>query len=131
MDIVVVELKGGIADFPLLIQTVDGLLADGERRLVLDLGTLPFMNSSALGYLIKVRQHLGERGGSLALARVQQAIRNILAVTNLESLFALHETVEGAVAALHAERPATQIRRHEVLRGPVPSPRPPGSRPER
>ena len=100
MDIVVVELKGGISDFPLLIHTVDGLIADGERRIVMDLGSLPFMNSSALGYLIKVRSILLERGGQLALVRLQQAIRNILVVTNLESLFALYDSAEAAVAGL-------------------------------
>jgi anti-sigma B factor antagonist len=100
MDIVVVELKGGIADFPLLIQTVDGLIADGERRLVLDLGSLPFMNSSALGYLIKTRSVLQERGGQLGLARLQTAIRNILVVTNLESLFHLYDTADAAVKGL-------------------------------
>jgi anti-sigma B factor antagonist len=125
MDIVVVELKGGIADFPLLIQTVDGLIADGERRLVLDLGSLPFMNSSALGYLIKTRSQLIERGGQLALARLQQAIRNILVVTNLESLFQLYDTADAAVAGLGRIAaaqghpvPATgpNVKRHEVRR---------------
>jgi len=125
MDIVVVELKGGIADFPLLIQTVDGLINDGERRIVLDLGSLPFMNSSALGYLIKTRSVLLERGGQLALARLQQAIRNILVVTNLESLFALYDTADLAVKALehHAHSQGVSvppagpnIKRHEVKR---------------
>jgi anti-sigma B factor antagonist len=125
MDIVVVELKGGIADFPLLIQTVDGLIADGERRLVLDLGSLPFMNSSALGYLIKTRSMLLERGGQLALSRLQQAIRNILVVTNLESLFQLYDSSEAAVKGL-GQLAAAQghpvpaagpnVKRHEVRR---------------
>ncbi|MFM8980041.1 MAG: STAS domain-containing protein [Planctomycetia bacterium] len=100
MDIAVVELKGGIADFPLLIQAVDGLMADGHTRIVIDLGTLPFMNSSALGYLIKTRATLVNRGGQLGLARLQQAIRNILAVTNLESLFACYDSVDSAVMDL-------------------------------
>jgi|GEM_PF-6317655 len=125
MDIVVVELKGGISDFPLLIQTVDGLIADGERRIVMDLAALPFMNSSALGYLIKTRSILLERGGQLALVRLQQAIRNILVVTNLESLFALFDSAEAAVESLGKQAaaqghpvPATgpNVTRREVRR---------------
>ena len=125
MDIVVVELKGGISDFPLLIQTVDGLLADGERRIVLDLGALPFMNSSALGYLIKTRSILLERGGQLGLARLQQAIRNILVVTNLESLFALYDSADAALAGLTQQAAAQghavpttgpNVKRREVKR---------------
>ncbi|MFM8385283.1 MAG: STAS domain-containing protein [Planctomycetia bacterium] len=100
MDIVIVELKGGIADFPLLIQAVDGLVADGHTRIVLDLGALPFMNSASLGYLIKTRAALVGRGGQLALARLQPVIRNILSVTRLESHFACHDSVDAAVQEL-------------------------------
>lgn len=110
MDVVVVEFEGGIEQFPRLIQTVDGLVADGERRLVIDLHHLPFINSAALGYLIKVRQTLDELKGQLALVRVQPAIRNILTVTNLAPLFSQHESVDAALVAWgvhgHAHPPA-------------------------
>ena len=52
MDVVVISFDGGIEDFPLLIQSVDGLIADGTRHLAIDLHTLPFINSAALGYLL-------------------------------------------------------------------------------
>lgn len=100
MDIVVVEFEGGIDQFPRLIQTVDGLVADGERRLIIDLGTLPFINSAALGYLVKTQQTLNEMKGQLGLVRVQQAIRNILTVTHLMPLFSLHDSVDSAVKAM-------------------------------
>src|SRR5262245_21551272 len=100
MDIVVVEFEGGIEQFPRLIQTVDGLVADGERRLVIDLGTLAFINSAALGYLVKTQQTLNELKGQLGLVRVQQAIRNILTVTHLLPLFSLFDSVDAAVKAL-------------------------------
>lgn len=100
MDISVVEFEGGIDQFPRLIQTVDGLLADGERRLVIDLGSLPFINSAALGYLVKTQQFLAEHHGRLALVRVQQAIRNILTVTHLLSMFSLFDGVDAAVHAI-------------------------------
>lgn len=105
MDIVVVEFEGGIEQFPRLIQTVDGLLADGERKLVIDLGTLPFINSAALGYLVKTQQTLNDLKGRLGLVRVQQAIRNILTVTHLLPLFSLFDSVDGAVKSLGGELP--------------------------
>ena len=100
MDIVVVEFEGGIDKFPRLIQTVDGLIADGEKRVVLDLATLAFINSAALGYLIKTQQNLQDQGGKLALVRVQPAIRNILTVTSLSAMFPHFDTVEKAVEHL-------------------------------
>src|SRR5688572_22228659 len=87
MDIAVVEYEGGIDEFPQLVQTVDNLISDGANRLVIDLATLPFINSSALGYFIRVLRTLEEKGGELTLARVQPAIRNILQITNLDDLF--------------------------------------------
>jgi anti-sigma B factor antagonist len=119
MDIVVVEFEGGIDQFPRLIQTVDGLIADGERRLVIDLGTLPFINSAALGYLVKTQQTLNEMKGKLGLVRVQQAIRNILTVTHLMPLFSLHDSVDAAVKSLGGHphdaaavgAPAPQVKR--------------------
>ena len=114
MDIVVVEFEGGIDKFPRLIQTVDGLLADGEKRLVLDLATLAFINSAALGYLIKTQQHVTEQGGKLALVRVQPAIRNILTVTSLTSMFPNFDTVEKAVAALGGDAKGPQVKRRPL-----------------
>ena len=105
MDIVVVEFEGGIDQFPRLIQTVDGLLADGERKLVIDLATLPFINSAALGYLVKTQQTLNDLKGRLALVRVQQAIRNILTVTHLMPLFSLFDSVDAAVKSLGGQLP--------------------------
>lgn len=108
MDVVVIEFEGGIDEFPRLIQTVDGLLADGELRLVLDLHSLPFMNSSALGYLIKIQQVLRELHGQLALVGVQPAILNILSVTNLDSLFRIFPSVDKALEewGVHGHAPA-------------------------
>lgn len=107
MDVVVVEFEGGIEEFPRLIQTVDLLLADGERRLILDLHQLPFMNSAALGYLIKTQQTLNTMHGQLGLAGVQPAIRNILTVTHLDQLFRMYPSVEKALEdwGVHAHLP--------------------------
>ena len=115
MEIVVIEFEGGIDDFPHLIQTIDNLIADGTRRLAVDLHTLPFINSAALGYLIRASKSMEEKGGEFALARVQPAIQRILSMTNLEDLFPAFETVEEAVAYLGGDPEAppdvSQVRR--------------------
>jgi anti-anti-sigma factor len=100
MDVTVIEYDGGIDEFPLLIQTVDNLVADGCRHLVVDLAPLPFINSAALGYLIKVSKTLQAVGGGFALARVQPAILNVIDLANLAPLFPSYPTVEAAVKSL-------------------------------
>jgi anti-anti-sigma factor len=100
MDVVVITFDGGIEDFPLLIQSVDGLIADGTRHLAVDLHALPFINSAALGYLLKAQKTMERQGGELALARLQPAIQQILEMTNLDVVFPAFETVEEAIGYL-------------------------------
>jgi anti-sigma B factor antagonist len=108
MDVVVISFDGGIQDFPVLIQSVDGLLSEGTRHLAIDLHTLPFINSAALGWLIKAQRGMEQQGGELALARLQPAIQQILEMTNLDVVFPSFETVEEAISYLggDAEKPA-------------------------
>ena len=79
------------------MKTTMNLVANGTRRLVIDLNTLPFINSAALGYLLTARKALEDQGGELVLARVQPAIVNILEMTELDGIFPAFESVEEAV----------------------------------
>jgi anti-sigma B factor antagonist len=99
-DVIVIGFDGGIQDFPVLVQTLDGLVADGHRRIALDLGSLPFINSAALGYLVKAAKHLHDRDGRMALFRVQPAVRTILAMTQLDEVFSVFGTEAEAVTNL-------------------------------
>lgn len=119
MDVVVISFDGGIEDFPMLIQSVDNLIADGTRHLVIDLHGLPFINSSALGYLIKAQKSMEREGGDLALARLQPAILQILEMTNLDAIFPAFETVDEAVGYMGGDvtssdtEGAKPVRKHE------------------
>jgi anti-sigma B factor antagonist len=99
-DVVVIAFDGGIQDFPVLIQTLDGMIADGQRHFAIDLASLPFINSAALGYLVKAYKHLQAEGGELALCSVQPAIATILEMTQLDQVFPVFATEEEAVAYL-------------------------------
>lgn len=100
MHVVVITFDGGIEDFPVLIQSVDTLIEDGTRHLAIDLHTLPFINSAALGYLIKAQKSMERQGGELALARLQPALQQILEMTNLDVVIPAFETVDEAVSYL-------------------------------
>lgn len=97
MSIVVITFDGEIEDFPVLVQSIDNLIASGTKRLVLDLESLPFINSAALGYLIKVQKSMQERGGEVVLSRLRPALENILHMTQLDQVFPAFETNEEAI----------------------------------
>ncbi|MDJ0521489.1 MAG: STAS domain-containing protein [Planctomycetota bacterium] len=119
MDVVVISFDGQIDDFPILVQSVDNLITDGTRHMVIDLHTLPFINSAALGYLIKAQKSMEREGGEMALARVQPAIQNILEMTALDQVFPTFEDVDEAVAYLGGDTSEAtaegkrSVRRHE------------------
>lgn len=97
MDVVVIEFDGEIEDFPILIQTVDNLIASGTRNLVLDLEGLPFINSAALGYLIRAQKTMERECGEIVLSRLEPALLKILEMTSLDEIFPAFETVEEAI----------------------------------
>ncbi len=100
MTITLLTFEGGIEDFPSLVQTLDGLVDEGGQRVALDLSSLPFINSAALGYLLKAHQGLTAKEGELALCAVQPAIANILQMTQLDQIFPHFKTPEEAITYL-------------------------------
>lgn len=100
MEVTVLSFDGQIDDFPALIQAVDGLLETHVKRLVIDLHGLPFINSAALGYLVKVNSELSADGGELALCQLQPALARIFEMTQLDQIFPTFQDVDEAVAYL-------------------------------
>lgn len=99
-EAVLVHFDGAIGDFPLLIQALDGLIADGTRRIAVDLSTLAFINSAALGYLVKAHKTLAEKGGRLALVRLTPGLKNLLQMTALDEVLTVVEDDAAALEAL-------------------------------
>lgn len=97
MSTVVINFDGEIEDFPLLVQSIDNLVAGGTNRIVLDLDTLPFINSAALGYLIKVQKTLRKLDGEVVLSRLRPGLENVLAMTQLDAVFPSFESTDDAV----------------------------------
>ena len=68
------------------------------ERLVVDLGEVSFLDSTALGVLIEARGKLSNRRSFLLAAPGLEA-RRALEVSGLDRHFELHETVDGALDA--------------------------------
>jgi anti-sigma B factor antagonist len=68
------------------------------ERLVVDLGDVSFLDSTALGVLIEARGKLSNRRSFLLAAPGLEA-RRALEVSGLDRHFELHETVDGALVA--------------------------------
>lgn len=80
-----------------LKETIDDLVQKGNTQLVIDLGSVNHLNSTALGLLVSTHSNYAKRGGAVKLARVEKRINNILVITKLSMVFEVHENVEKAL----------------------------------
>ena len=72
--------------------------AAAPERLVVDLGEVEFIDSTALGVLIETRTKLKNRDGFL-LAAPGLETRRALQISGLDKLFTVHDTVPEALGA--------------------------------
>jgi anti-sigma B factor antagonist len=72
--------------------------ARAPERIVVDLGEVEFIDSTALGILIETRTKLDNRGGFM-LAAPGLETRRALQISGLDKLFTVHDTVPEALLA--------------------------------
>ena len=72
--------------------------AQAPERIVVDLGEVEFLDSTALGVLIETRTRLDNRDG-LVLAAPRLETRRALQISGLDKLFTVHDTVPEALGA--------------------------------
>jgi anti-sigma B factor antagonist len=70
--------------------------AQAPERIVVDLGEVEFLDSTALSVLIETRARMNNRGG-LMLAAPGLETRRALQISGLDKLFAVHDTVAEAL----------------------------------
>ena len=68
-------------------------------RLVLDLSEVAFIDSTALGTILKAAAQLDESGTTLAVVAPDGPVRRLLEMTNLTQRFRLYGTRDAALAA--------------------------------
>jgi anti-sigma B factor antagonist len=86
-------------NLPTYSQKIDALVEQGETNVVFNLRLLTFINSSALGYLLKVKKRCQELGGDLILVQPSKFIKKTLLTLGLQEVFNIYETDEDGVLA--------------------------------
>ncbi len=76
---------------------VDAVIDGGKSKLVFNLRKLSFINSSALGYLIKTRKRAQAAGGDVVLAEPSNFFRKTLVTLGLDKVFCTYETTEDGI----------------------------------
>ena len=94
----VLELAGEVDVYtaPALRDRITELLDAGQRRLIVDLATVEFIDSTGLGVLVGSLNRAKELGGRLDLVCPQERVLKLLRITGLDDVF----TVRGSVAQI-------------------------------
>ncbi|MFF0865285.1 STAS domain-containing protein [Nonomuraea sp. NPDC003560] len=67
------------------------LLQDEPSRVVIDMSAVDFCDSTGMNVLLSALKRMKERGGVLEVAAPRPAVRKILQVTGLVSVFTVHD----------------------------------------
>jgi len=101
-DTAILTLRGELIHGPETAAVDDyikGLMADGVKRVVVDLAKVKWLNSSGFGVLLGGLTSLRNAGGDLKLADVTERVESLLMMTKLITIFETFETKERAVVS--------------------------------
>ena len=76
------------------------LLGEGVRRLVVDISTVPFLNSKLLDTLVRISSRIPPGAGGVAVLTSQTYVKHMLEVTEEGGLLLLEDSFDAALAAL-------------------------------
>ena len=88
--------KGGDV---LLKDKVQSLLQQGHKKIVIDLGSVSYVDSAGLGQLVQIHATTRNHGGALRLANVTKRLKDLLVVTKLVTVFDSYNSEAEALAS--------------------------------
>ncbi len=102
-DVTILQFIGEFDAFnlPTFSSKIDHLVEQGNVKLVFNLHLLTFINSSALGYLVKTKRAVEEKGGDLVIARPSKFVKKALTVLGMHEFFRIFDTEEEGVLSFH------------------------------
>ena len=68
------------------------------KKLILNLGDVPYMDSSAIAVLVEALQKLRKSGGSVYLTNLQPRVKGLLEIARLETIFKVCADEQAALA---------------------------------
>jgi anti-sigma B factor antagonist len=99
-EYIVMSVQGEIDLYtvPKLQRELASVLATGDPvRLIVDLSAVDFCDSTGVNVLLAAHRQAREKGGDLELAAPRPAVRKILQVTGLETVFTVTDNPAHAV----------------------------------
>ncbi|MFI6480914.1 STAS domain-containing protein [Nonomuraea sp. NPDC050663] len=103
-DVTIVTASGEIdaATLPPLSVEVLKLLGRPRQRLIIDLSTVAFLDSTGLALLVRATNQSRENGGRLAVIGADPVRLRVIWLTHLDKFLPLHDSLEAALEQVQA-----------------------------
>ena len=91
--------------YPLLSEfadTVASMLGSGDRRILIDLSEVTYVDSATIGCLMDLYRQASAAGGALKLAGVQKRVETMLTMTGAQNFIEVHPDEPSAVKSFGA-----------------------------
>jgi anti-sigma B factor antagonist len=98
----IVDLSGRITlgeGSVLLRDTVRDLIAKGQKKILLNLGDVSYIDSSGIGELVSAFTTVRNHGGELKLLNLTKKVHDLLQITKLYTVFDVKDDEAAAVGA--------------------------------
>ncbi|MBN1405978.1 MAG: STAS domain-containing protein [Candidatus Omnitrophica bacterium] len=99
-DMVICSITGDIDinSSPDIRKNLDELTGKQEKKIVLDLDNVSYIDSSGLATLVEMLKKTRKYGGKLRLSNLADKVKSLFEITKLDKLFEIYETSEQAKA---------------------------------
>jgi anti-sigma B factor antagonist len=92
-----------------LREAVKGLLAEGKKKVVLDMSKVTYIDSAGLGILVAAYVSAKTQGASIRLCALGHKFREVLQITRLVTIFEVYDTPAAAIASFHQNNASTAV----------------------
>ena len=126
-DVCVLKLDGKFmagGDSFFLREKIKNVLSMGIEKLLIDIDSVPYIDSTGVGFLVSSHTSLKSQGGQLKLLKVKPKILEVFKVMSLLSIFELFEDEEAAMKSFEVQ-PKPAAAPQPVLAAPAAVPAPP------
>jgi anti-sigma B factor antagonist len=99
----VIEVKGSLVggeETDELRRHVADFVEQGNKKLIIDLGKVTYLNSTAIGVLVSAHTTYSRNKGQVKLCGINKNINNIFVITKLTMVFDVCESRDDAVKKL-------------------------------
>lgn len=101
-SVAIVDLSGQIKPgegTSTLRDTVKDLLGKGQKKILLNLGDVNYIDSIGVGELVSAFTSVRNQGGELKLLHLTKKVHDVLQITKLYTIFDVRDDEAGAIAA--------------------------------